>query len=60
MEEEEEEEEEDGFIRCAELKEEELERVGEGVTGPRKRRERAKSGSAASRLMAAASKERDI
>ena len=34
------------------LKVEELENMGEGVTGPRERRERAKSGSEASRLIA--------
>lgn len=34
------------------LKVEELEYIGEGVTGPRVRRERAKSGSEASRLIA--------
>ena len=37
---------------CEELKVEELEIVGEGVTGPIERRDRAKSGSAASRFMA--------
>ena len=42
-----------------ELKEEEFEKVGEGVTGPRERRERAKSGSAASRLIAEKDRERE-